>query len=295
MENDVIFIDVEKQMHTADGTMKLAVNATIRTGELVALFGLSGAGKTTLLRMLAGLVKPDKGVIRFGATVLFDSEKGIDIIPQERNISLMFQDYALFPNMTVEQNVRYAQTTADRTAVRELLALLGLSEFSKHKPDRLSGGQKQRVALARALARKPRLLLLDEPLSALDSIMRTNLQNEIYQAHQLSGATTIMVSHDLNEVFRLATHVLYLEKGSICRRGTPEEVFSDLSVSGKVQITGQIARIERDDTVNIVTVITGNNQITKVIAFDNDIENLSIGDSVMVYTKAFNPIISKLS
>jgi molybdate transport system ATP-binding protein len=282
-------------MHTADGTMKLAVNATIRTGELVALFGLSGAGKTTLLRMLAGLVKPDKGVIRFGATVLFDSEKGIDIIPQERNISLMFQDYALFPNMTVEQNVRYAQTTADRTAVRELLALLGLSEFSKHKPDRLSGGQKQRVALARALARKPRLLLLDEPLSALDSIMRTNLQNEIYQAHQLSGATTIMVSHDLNEVFRLATHVLYLEKGSICRRGTPEEVFSDLSVSGKVQITGQIARIERDDTVNIVTVITGNNQITKVIAFDNDIENLSIGDSVMVYTKAFNPIISKLS
>ena len=206
----------------------------------------------------------------------------------------MFQDYALFPNMTVEQNVRYAQSKVDPEEVNKLLALLGLAEFSDHKPGRLSGGQKQRVALARALARKPRLLLLDEPLSALDSNLRTSLQNEIYQAHQLSVATTIMVSHDLNEVFRLASQVLFIEKGSIHRRGTTEEVFSDLSVSGKVQITGQIARIDRHDTVNIVTVITGNNQITKVIAFDNDIENLNIGDSVMVYTKAFNPIISKL-
>jgi molybdate transport system ATP-binding protein len=294
MENDVIFIDVEKQIFTVDGPMKLAVNAAIKKGELVALFGLSGAGKTTLLRILAGLIKPDRGVIRLGSTVLFDSERGINLAPQKRNISLMFQDYALFPNMTVEQNVRFAQKVTDNKAVSELLALLGLSEFSKHKPGRLSGGQKQRVALARALACKPRLLLLDEPLSALDSNMRTNLQDEIHQVHQLTGATTILVSHDLNEVFRLATQVLYIEKGSIHRRGTPEEVFSDLSVSGKVQITGQIARIERDDTINIVTVITGNNQITKVIAFDNDIECLKIGDNVMVYTKAFNPIISKL-
>ena len=294
MENDVIFIDVEKQIFTVDGNMKLAVNTTIQKGDLVALFGLSRAGKTTLLRILAGLIKPDRGVIRLGSTVLFDSERGINLAPQERNISLMFQDYALFPNMTVEQNVRYAQSKVDPEEVNKLLALLGLAEFSDHKPGRLSGGQKQRVALARALARKPRLLLLDEPLSALDSNLRTSLQNEIYQAHQLSGATTIMVSHDLNEVFRLASQVLFIEKGSIHRRGTPEEVFSDLSVSGKVQITGQIACIDRHDTVNIVTVITGNNQITKVIAFDNDIENLKIGDSVMVYTKAFNPIISKL-
>src|ERR1035437_5018735 len=103
----------------------------------------------------------------------------------------MFQDYALFPNMTVEQNVRYAQSKVDPEEVNKLLALLGLAEFSDHKPGRLSGGQKQRVALARALARKPRLLLLDEPLSALDSNLRTSLQNEIYQAHPLSGATPI--------------------------------------------------------------------------------------------------------
>ena len=294
MENSVIFIDIEKRMLTANGPMNLSVQTTIPAGELVALFGESGAGKTTLLRILAGLVTPDKGLIKFGSTVWFDSEKKINIPPQLRNISLMFQDYALFPNMTVEQNIQFAQPGKDQSKVNELLALFGLTEFRKRKPTGLSGGQKQRVALARALARKPQLLLLDEPLSALDADMRITLQDEIAQAHQLLGVTTIMVSHDLNEVFRLATQVLCIENGSITRTGNPEEVFSDSSISGKVQITGQIARIEKQDTINVVTVISGNNQIIKVIAFESDLENLKIGDRVMVFSKAFNPIISKL-
>ncbi|MDD2307522.1 MAG: ATP-binding cassette domain-containing protein [Prolixibacteraceae bacterium] len=294
MENSVIFIDIEKRMLTANGPMNLSIHTTIPAGELVALFGESGAGKTTLLRILAGLVTPDKGLIKFGSTIWFDSEKKINIPPQLRNISLMFQDYALFPNMTVEQNIQFAQPEKDQSKVNELLALFGLTEFRKRKPTGLSGGQKQRVALARALARKPQLLLLDEPLSALDAEMRIALQDEIAQAHQLLGVTTIMVSHDLNEVFRLATQVLCIENGSITRTGKPEEVFSDNSISGKVQITGQIARIEKQDTINVVTVISGNNQIIKVIAFESDLENLKIGDRVMVFSKAFNPIISKL-
>lgn len=294
MENDVICIDIRKQMHTANGKLNLVVKANIQNGELVALFGESGAGKTTLLRILAGLVTPDKGLITFGNTVWFDSEKQINILPQNRNISLMFQDYALFPNMTVEQNIQFAQPEKKQIAVDELLALFGLSEFRKRKPTGLSGGQKQRVALARALARKPQLLLLDEPLSAIDAEMRNLLQDEIAQAHQLLGVTTILVSHDLNEVFRLASQVLCIEDGAVARSGKPEDVFSDNSISGKVQITGQIARIEKQDTIHVVTVISGNNQIIKVIAFDNDIENLHIGDRVMVYSKAFNPIISKL-
>ena len=294
MENSVIFIDIEKRMLTANGPMNLSIHTSIPAGELVALFGESGAGKTTLLRILAGLVTPDKGLIKFGSTVWFDSEKKINIPPQLRNISLMFQDYALFPNMTVEQNIQFAQPEKDQSKVNELLALFGLTEFRKRKPTGLSGGQKQRVALARALARKPQLLLLDEPLSALDAEMRITLQDEIAQAHQLLGVTTIMVSHDLNEVFRLATQVLCIENGSITRTGNPEEVFSDSSISGKVQITGQIARIEKQDTINVVTVISGNNQIIKVIAFESDLENLKIGDRVMVFSKAFNPIISKL-
>ncbi|NWJ50202.1 MAG: ATP-binding cassette domain-containing protein [Bacteroidetes bacterium] len=295
MENDVIYIDVKKKMFTANGEMNLAIQTEIQSGELVALFGLSGAGKTTLLRMLAGLVTPDSGIIKFGSMVWFDSEKQFNITPQERNISLMFQDYALFPNMTVEQNIQYAQPEHDPKRISELLSIFGLSEFRKKKPNGLSGGQKQRVALARALAHKPQLLLLDEPLSALDAEMRAMLQNEILQAHQLSGATTIMVSHDLNEVFRLATQVLVIEHGVIQRSGTPENVFLDNNISGKVQITGQIARIENHETINVVTVISGNNQITKVIAFNNDIENLNLGDHVIVFTKAFNPIITKLN
>jgi len=294
MENALICIDVEKRMLTANGPINLVVQTTIPDGELVALFGESGAGKTTLLRILAGLVTPDKGLITFGKTVWFDSEKQINIIPQNRNISLMFQDYALFPNMTVEQNIQFAQPEKNQSAVNELLVLFGLSEFRKRKPTGLSGGQKQRVALARALARKPQLLLLDEPLSALDAEMRTTLQDEIAKAHQLLGVTTILVSHDLSEVFRLASQVLCIENGTVVRSGKPEDVFSDNSISGKVQITGQIARIEKQDTIHVVTVISGNNQIIKVIAFDNDIEHLHIGDRVMVYSKAFNPIISKL-
>jgi molybdate transport system ATP-binding protein len=206
----------------------------------------------------------------------------------------MFQDYALFPNMTVEQNIQFAQPEKNNSIVNELLTLFGLSEFRKRKPNSLSGGQKQRVALARALARKPQLLLLDEPLSALDAEMRMVLQDEIARAHQLLGVTALMVSHDLNEVFRLASQVLCLENGTIVRSGKPEDVFSDNSISGKVQITGQIARIEKQDTVYIVTVISGGNQLMKVIAFENDLENLKIGDRVMVFSKAFNPIISKL-
>jgi molybdate transport system ATP-binding protein len=295
MENNVIYIDIEKMMLTVNGKVNLAVKTEIKTGELVALFGSSGAGKTTLLRILAGLVHPDKGIIKFGETVWFDSDKRINISPQTRNISLMFQDYALFPNMTVEENIQFAQAEKDDAAVNELLSVFGLLEFRKHKPNGLSGGQKQRVALARALARKPQLLLLDEPLSALDAEMRSTLQNEIAQAHLLLGATTIMVSHDLNEVFRLASQVLCIENGIIQRNGSPDEVFSNNTISGKVQITGQIARIEKQETIYVVTVITGSNLIIKVIAFESDMENLHIGDSVLVYTKAFNPIISKLS
>jgi molybdate transport system ATP-binding protein len=294
MENDVIYLDVEKMMSTSNGSMNLSVQTTINQGELVALFGMSGAGKTTLLRILAGLVNPDRGIVKFGNTVWFDSAKKTNVLPQKRNISLMFQDYALFPNMTVKENMLFAQTKKDKNVINELLTTFNLTEFENRKTNSLSGGQKQRVALARALARKPQLLLLDEPLSALDAEMRTSLQNEITQAHSMLGGTTIMVSHDLNEVFRLASHVLCLENGKIKRNGTPDEVFSDSSISGKVQITGQIARIEQQDTINIVTVISNYNQITKVIALDNDLIDLELGSNVIVYTKAFNPIITKI-
>jgi molybdate transport system ATP-binding protein len=247
-----------------------------------------------LLRILAGLTKPDAGIIQFDDEVWFDSERKIVVPPQKRRIGLMFQDYALFPNMTVEQNIQFAQDKKDHSYTQTLLEVLQLTEFAKHKPEYLSGGQKQRVALARAIAYKPRLLLLDEPLSALDSTMRVALQDEIAKVHRMFHSTTIMVSHDLNEVFRLAHHVVCIEQGKVTASGNPQHLFSDTSISGKFQVTGQIATIEKQDVVNIVTVITGNNSIVKVIAFDDDINQLSSGDHVLVFSKAFNPIIKKI-
>lgn len=219
-------ITITKAMLTSEGTTNLEVCTEINDNELLCLFGHSGAGKTTLLRILAGLTKPDKGLIVFNGMVWFDSEKKINIPPQQRNVGYMFQDYALFPNMTVEHNIRFAQKTKDKNEVDQLIKLFDLEALKNQHPAKLSGGQKQRVALARALAAKPNVLLLDEPLSALDFDMRLALQHEIRKAHELLNTITLMVTHDLQEVFHLATSVVILKNGNVINQGKPVDVFS---------------------------------------------------------------------
>ncbi len=204
----MIKIDIERRMLTSEGERRLEVDVEIGGKELVCLYGRSGTGKTTLLRLLAGLTTPDRGEIRIGDRVVFDSAAGINLSPQERRVGFMFQDYALFPNMTVDENIRFAQKEQDVTYKLRLMEAFGLSQLRHQKPHKLSGGQKQRVALARALAQRPEVLLLDEPLSALDYELRTELQDEILRAHRLLDATTLMVSHDKSEIKRLSTAVL---------------------------------------------------------------------------------------
>lgn len=218
-------VHIEREMLTSEGKNLLKVDLEIAENELLCLFGHSGAGKTTLLRILAGLFNPDRGFISFNGQVWYDSAKKINLSPQQRNVGYMFQDYALFPNMTVRKNIEFAQKTKNVEEVDTLLSHFGLEALQKQYPAKLSGGQKQRVALARALAAKPNLLLLDEPLSALDYEMRLNLQEEILKAHELLNSVTLLVSHDKDEVRKLATSVILLRNGAIIGQGEPEEVF----------------------------------------------------------------------
>jgi len=222
-------INIQREMLTSEGKTNLEIDTVISDNELLCLFGHSGAGKTTLLRILAGLTKPDKGRIVFNDTVWFDSEKKINIPPQQRNVGYMFQDYALFPNMTVEKNISFAQKEKNKDDVDKIMDLFDLGTLKNQHPAKLSGGQKQRVALARALAAKPNVLLLDEPLSALDFDMRLALQHEIRKAHNLLNTLTVMVSHDLQEVFHLASSVIMLKNGTVINEGKPADVFSQSS------------------------------------------------------------------
>jgi molybdate transport system ATP-binding protein len=229
-------IDIHKAMLTSEGKTNLEVSTEIQGNELLCLFGHSGAGKTTLLRILAGLTKPDKGRIVFNDTVWFDSEKKINLPPQVRNVGYMFQDYALFPNMTVEKNISFAQKEKNKEEVDKLMELFDLQILKNQHPDKLSGGQKQRVALARALAAKPNVLLLDEPLSALDFEMRLSLQHEIKKAHDLLNTVTLMVSHDMQEVFHLASSVILLKNGTVINEGKPSNVFNQKSSECKLKM-----------------------------------------------------------
>lgn len=203
------------------------VSLTIQPGEFVSFVGPSGCGKTTLLRALAGLDLATSGRIVQG---------GRDITalpPSQRDFGIVFQSYALFPNLTVSDNIGYGLRGREwpksraRQRVQELVSLIGLSEHAQKYPAQMSGGQQQRVALARALATEPGLLLLDEPLSALDAIVRLHLRSEIRALQRRLGVTTIMVTHDQEEAMSVSDRLVVMNKGRIEQVGTPEEVYRD--------------------------------------------------------------------
>jgi molybdate transport system ATP-binding protein len=274
--------------------MKLRLELEFKKGELVTLYGESGAGKTSTLRILAGLLTPDRGRITVGGRTWFDSEKKINLKPQQRNLGFVFQDYALFPHMTVRENLEYGtRSREDKGLVSNLIEMVALDDLQDRRPETLSGGQKQRVALARALVGKPELLLLDEPLSALDAKIRTRLQDAILALHREFALTTLLISHDLGEIHKLSDHVVELEQGTVLRQGSAEELFLRNKISGKFRFTGQVLNIEATGVVHIVTVLI-QNQLVKVVAQEKEIRDLVVGDRVLVASKAFNPVLQKL-
>jgi len=189
----------------------IEVEFTLRSGSITGVVGASGSGKTTLLRTLAGLTRANEGFLEVEGSTWFNSAMNISLPAQKRQVGLVFQDYVLFPNFTVRQNVLYARN--EREDADRLLRLLGLSEHADHYPHEISGGQQQRTALARALARKPLLLLLDEPFSALDEALREQAREAVRAAHTASGVTTLLVSHDRVDIERLCDEVIELDGG----------------------------------------------------------------------------------
>jgi len=197
-------------------------------GELLALVGPSGSGKTTILRSIAGLYQPRSGFIHCGGETWLECEGGTNLSPQQRRIGFVFQDYALFPHQSALQNVTTALSHLDAAArderARELLALVNLRGLERRLPDHLSGGQRQRVALARALAREPKILLLDEPFSAVDQITRRKLQQELVVLRRSIEIPIVLVTHDLYEAASLADRLYVVHRGKTLQNGAPDEV-----------------------------------------------------------------------
>lgn len=284
----MISLNIKKELHGSNGVMNLDINLSLQNGEFVALSGVSGSGKTTLLRVLAGLEEA------FGEIIVDDEiwlNEKIKKPIQKRDIGFVFQDYALFPNLSVIDNLLYVKK--DKDLAKQLLSLTDLYELKNRYPNSLSGGQKQRVSLCRALMKRPKILLMDEPLSALDPHMRLKLQDEILTLHKEFKTTTIMVSHDPSEIYKLASRVLVLRDGKIIDDGLPKDILLKTQGSQKFSLEGELLDIIKVDVINIAIVAIGQ-QIVEVVISNIEAQNLIIGEKINVSTKAFSPTIKKI-
>ncbi len=278
----MVKVDIKKKLQN----FTLDVDFEIKKGEFISIAGKSGSGKTTLLRILSGLSEA-KGKIKLQNECWLDEK--VFLPPQKRKIGFVFQDYALFENLNVEQNLLFVKK--DYSLCKRLLEMSDLNELKKRKPNTLSGGQKQRVAICRALMNSPKLLLLDEPLSALDSELRVKLQDELLLFHKEFGLTTILVSHDLSEIYKLSNRVLVLEGGKIIKDGSPKDVLLKTKGSQKFSFDGKILDLKKNDVIFIATICIGQ-QLSQIVLSEHEAKGLKIGDKVSISTKAFSPILS---
>jgi molybdate transport system ATP-binding protein len=226
---DSLRVDLSHPLRSFDLALTLEIGR-----ETLALAGPSGAGKTTLLRAIAGLVRPQRGFVAAGERVWLDTERGIDVPPEDRAVGFVFQEYALFPHLTVEGNVAFG----GKERAAELLELLRLDGLARARPSELSGGEKQRVALARALAREPAVLLLDEPLSALDASTRTSIREELRPLLRSLDLPALLVTHDYLDAAALADRVGVIVDGRIAQIGTPADLAAAPATPFVAEFTG---------------------------------------------------------
>jgi molybdate transport system ATP-binding protein len=273
----MIRINILKKLNLAGGVGELKIDAELNNQSFTALYGPSGAGKTTLLRIIAGLLQPEQGIIEVNGQTWLNTAKKINLPAQKRSIGFVFQDYALFPNMTVQKNLLYAlPPKGDQSKIQSLLSTMGLENLAHQKPELLSGGQKQRVALARALIRQPEILLLDEPLSALDDVTRVQLQTELHNIHQQYQLTTLLVSHQVSEIYKLAQNVITIDQGQIQKIGKPINVFGMHQPKEGLALLGEVVFINDE----IVEILAELNLVT--VKASSETQGLSVGDIVSI-------------
>ncbi|HSN08318.1 MAG TPA: ATP-binding cassette domain-containing protein [Hanamia sp.] len=284
---------LQKKLHAAEGSITLDVSCDIEDSAFISLYGPSGAGKTSLLRMLAGFMRPDSGLIKVNDEIWFDSQKKINMIPQRRPVGFVFQDYALFPNMNVEQNILYALGKNDsKKIIDELLEVTGLEGLRDKRIQMLSGGQQQRVALARAIARKPQLLLLDEPLSAIDNEMRSNLQQTLLSVHSEFKVTAIIVSHDINEIVKLTSKTIHLQNGVVQQFQSPSSIFLN-KLNEPSSLKGVFLSAEKAGNEYHALILAGEQVIT-INCSENDANELQKGTEIIVSFKGATAFLRKL-
>lgn len=287
-------INVKLAKEFAGSDFRLDVDFSIPARKITVVFGPSGSGKSTILRLLAGLERIAEGRIIHDGKAWFDSGQGINLSPQERPVGFLFQDLALFPHMTVRENVAYGLERGKvEGRVDELLAMTELAGLEMRYPDELSGGQKQRLAFIRALAREPKLLLLDEPFSALDSTVKKRLYDEIITLQNRLSFTAVIVTHDIAEAYRLAEHSVVLKEGRVTREGSPEEVFLGKTLSTRIQIPAKVIAMESDEIHTLLTVEEGRRTF-RVFVDNDEAGNIAVGDEVVVAAKASEALVFKV-
>lgn len=228
--NDLIIKNINVEYQKGAPVLK-DFTLRVKSGELIVILGPSGCGKSTLLTAVSGLKKPVSGSISFGETCLFNKQKHINVAPEQRNIGFVFQSYALWPHMSVYDNIAFAlkakryKKNVIKGMVNDILDTVHMSEYAHKYPGELSGGEKQRIALARSLVYQPSVLLLDEPLANLDANLKTSIMREIKEIQRKLGITTIYVTHDQSEAFEIADRIVIMNEGEIMQKGSPRQVY----------------------------------------------------------------------
>ncbi|MCE3037270.1 ATP-binding cassette domain-containing protein [Helicobacter sp. faydin-H20] len=273
----MIQISLQKQLSGAKGPLNLDLQANFQTNKTYAIFGESGSGKTTFFKMLCGITPPDSGYISYNNQVLYDKKAKINTPVWKRNIGFVFQNCALFPHLNVYKNITFGLNKSLKSQVDSLISLLNLNQLCDKKPKHLSGGQAQKVALARSILQNPKILLLDEPFSALDQDTKTFLYQEFKNTLKHFNLTTFLISHDITEVLFLTDHVFVLEDGKFCKNGSPQEIFLE---QNNHKIFGKILSIKKQGDKSVLQVLVQNMIFNFIL--ENVDNSLKIGDMIAV-------------